>query len=230
MGGRTAWPSTRASSARRRARGKVTVERGPVSTFAACGQDNNPVYRNARGRDRGGLRPHPRAADVHVRGAVLGRVRRRPAAPTRPAGAEPDAHDHGRAVRARARSCCTASRSSRTTAPSRSATCSTARQTITDIYEKDTDTRDDDLRRHGDASGPTPSSRRAGRHRAFNLIARLQEVAHATTGSRWVVCRTRSRSSPAPGRASASRTRSGSSPRARRSSSPRSTRTAPSPR
>ena len=54
--------------------------------------------------------------------------------------AEPDAHDHGRAVRARARSCCTASRSSSTTARRSRGDVLDGVQTITDIYEKETDT------------------------------------------------------------------------------------------
>ena len=210
---------------------KVTVERGPVSEVRRRAlQDTNPVYRDADAATRRGLRRTSRAADVHVRDAVLGRVRRGPAArPDR--RREPDAHDHGRAVRARARSCCTASRSSSTTARSRSATCSTARADDHRHLREGDRLRAHDVRRHGDGvDGRRPSGDPVVTEQ-FNLIARTEEVAGATAlderSAAWVDCRTRSRSSPARARASASRTPSGSSPRARRSWSPRSTRSAP---
>ena len=57
-------------------------------------------------------------------------------------------------------------------------------------------------------------------------VARAEKRAPRGTRSAWDACRTRSRSSPAPARASVWRTRNGFSTRVRRSSSPRSTRSA----
>ena len=207
---------------------KVTVERGPGRVLRGRGAGHEPgLPRRRRRRRPPGFDAHPRAADVHVRDAVLGRVRRGPAArpDRRP---EPDAHDHGRAVRPRARWCCTASRSSSTTARSRSATCSIGEGKIIDIYEKETDSARHDVRRHPDAvDGRGDRARRSSPSSSTSSPGLNRHDVHersATHGPARGQGRDHHRRGPGH---RPRRTPSGSSPRAPRSSSPRSTRTAP---
>ena len=87
--------------------------------------------------------------------------------------------------------------------------------------------RDDDVRRHGDGVDATRDAAHPVVTERFNLIARRKKPEPYEGAPMGRLDRTRSRSSPARARASASRTPSGSSPRAPRSWSPRSTRTAP---
>ena len=75
----------------------ITIERGPVTQFAASVTETSPVYRDRRRREGGRLRRHPGAADVLLLcRVVLGRVPRGSAGRCRPRS-QPDDGSHRQA-------------------------------------------------------------------------------------------------------------------------------------
>ena len=127
---------------------RVALDRAVLANFAKAVGDTSRVYRDASRGAAGSTRPG--AADVHVR------ARRTGARSPSDQPADPTGGRRTRCTRSwasctrRARSCCTASRSSSTTARRSRGDVLDGVQTIIDIYEKETDARDDDVRRHGD--------------------------------------------------------------------------------
>ena len=176
---------------------------GGAREFREGGRRHEPRVPTRERGERGRARVGSRAADVHVRGAVLG-ARSAPTSsrPTRP-----------RAAATR----CTRSWASCTRKGAlvlhgeqefefhRTPVAGDVLdgvQKITDIYEKETDSARHDVHRHGDAV-----DRRARRSSRSSPSASTSSPGSRSRTPTWDVCRTRSRSSPARARASASRTR-----------------------